>query len=395
MFESAVAKRMSLLQTESAFKMLARAKELEAAGRNIVHMEIGQPDFKTPPPIIEAAYRAMQNGYTGYSPTPGYAETREAIAGYVSRQKGRPTTRDEVIVVPGGKPIMFYTMLMLVGEGDEVVYPNPSFPIYESCIRFAGGVPVPIPLKAEDDFRMDIASLRGLLTPKTKLLILNNPSNPTGGVMQKEDILALAEILRDFPHVFILSDEIYDRLVFEGSVTSLSALPDFKDRVILLDGLSKTYAMTGWRLGYGVMHPELIAHMEMLMVNSNSCTASFTQMAAIEALTGPQGAVDEMREAFRERRNWLVGALNEIPGVSCRMPRGAFYVFPDISSFGLSSAEFAARLLDEGGVAALSGASFGKYGEGFLRFSYATDLTNIKIAVQRLHEFTRVVAKGQ
>ncbi len=389
MFKRAVADRMGLLHTESAFQILAKAKALEAQGKSVIHMEIGQPDFKTPKHIIEAAYRAMNEGFTGYSPTPGYPEARQAIAEYAAEQKGISTSMEEVVIVPGGKPVMFYAMLMLVNPGDEVLCPNPSFPIYESVIEFAGGVPVAVPLLNENDFRIDLDAFAALITEKTKMLILNNPSNPTGGVFPREDILALADILRPYPDIFILSDEIYDRLVYDGEVASIASMPGFKDRTIILDGFSKTYAMTGWRLGYGIMHPELAKHMEMLMVNSNSCSASFTQIAAIEALKGPQDAVDEMRAAFLQRRDWLVAALNAIPGVSCRMPGGAFYVFPDISSFGLTGAEFADRLLNEAGVAASSGASFGRFGEGHIRMSYATSLENCKIAVERLQKFVK------
>ncbi len=386
-----LAERMGRLHTESAFKIMARANALEAQGKSIIHMEIGQPDFKTPSHIIEAAYQAMKDGYTGYTPTPGYPQLRETIAAYAAAHKGIKTDKDEVVVVPGGKPVMFYTMLMLIDPGDEVVYPNPSFPIYESCIKFTGGVPVPYPLTAENDFRIDIEGFKKLITPKTKLVMLNNPSNPTGGVFEKEDILAIADILRDRPDIYILSDEIYDRLVFDGSVFSIAALPEFKDRTIILDGFSKTYAMTGWRLGYGIMNHGLAEQMELLMANSNSCAAAFTQMAAIAALTGPQDAVDEMRAAFKERRDYLIDALNAIPGVQCCLPKGAFYAFPNIASFGLSCDEFAARLMEEGGVAAAAGTGFGAYGEGYIRLSYATSLDNIKIAVDRIDKFTKTL----
>jgi len=391
MFENAVAQRMNLLHTESAFAILAKARALEAQGRTIIHMEIGQPDFKTPQNIIDAACHAMNNGYTGYSPAPGFPEARQAIADYAARHKSIKTAKEEVVIVPGGKPVMFYTMQMLINPGDEVVYPNPSFPIYESCIRFAGGVPVPLRLSAENDFRLNLEEFKKLITPKTKLVIINSPSNPTGGVFTREDVTAIAEVLKARPDIFIMSDEIYDRLIFEGEVCSIASLPGFKDRTIILDGFSKTYSMTGWRLGYGIMHPELAKHMEMLMVNSNSCTASFSQMAAIEALGGPQDAVDEMRAAFIERRNYLVAALNEIDGVKCCMPQGAFYVFPDISSFGLPDAEFADRLLNEAGVAAAWGTAFGKFGEGYIRFSYANSMDNIKEAVERLAKFTKTL----
>ena len=388
MFEGAMASRMGLLHTESAFQILAKAKALEAEGRSIVHMEIGQPDFKTPANIIDAACNAIRGGHTGYTPTPGYPEVREAVAAYAEKYKGIKTSAKEIVMVPGGKPVMFYTMLMLVEPGDEVIYPNPSFPIYESCIRFAGGVPVPVPLKAENDFRFDIDVFRSLITPKTKLVILNNPSNPTGGVMGPDDIRKIADILKDYPDIFVMSDEIYDRLVFDGEVLSIATLPGMKDRTIILDGFSKTYSMTGWRLGYGILHPELAAHMEMLMVNSNSCSAAFTQMAGLEALTGPQDPVDEMRAEFKRRRDYLVEALNKIPGISCRLPGGAFYAFPDISSFGLKSDEYADRLLIEGGVAAASGTAFGVFGEGHIRLSYATSLDNIKTAIERIADFS-------
>jgi len=390
-FENAAAQRMSLLQTESAFQILAKAQALEAQGRHIVHMEIGQPDFKTPQNIIEAAYRAMNEGYTGYTPTPGLPAARQAIADYAAGHKNIVTSRDEVVIVPGGKPVMFYTMLMLVNPGDEVVYPNPSFPIYESCINFAGGVPIPLRLTAENDFRLDIDEFKGLITPKTKLVIINSPSNPTGGVFTREDVLAIADILKDRPDIFILSDEIYDRLIFEGGAFSIASLPGFKDRTIILDGFSKTYAMTGWRLGYGIMHEELAAHMTMLMVNSNSCAAAFSQMAAIEALTGPQDAVDTMRAAFMARRDYLVEALNAIDGIRCCLPKGAFYAFPDISSFGISGYEFATRLLDEAGVAAAWGTAFGAFGEGYLRLSYATSIENIKLALERIEQFAKTL----
>ena len=391
MFNESVAQRMSRMHGEAAFVVLARANQLEAEGKHIIHMEIGQPDFNTPANIVDAGCAALKAGYTGYTPTCGYPELRQVIADYAKRHKGVDASADGVVVVPGGKPVMFYTINMLVNPGDEVIYPNPSYPIYESCIKMAQGVPVPMPLTKDNNFRIDIEGFKKLVTPKTKLVILNNPSNPTGGVFEKEDILAIADVLRDRPDIFIMSDEIYDRLVFEGKVVSIAALPEFKDRTIILDGFSKTYAMTGWRLGYGIMNPELAKHMDMFMVNTNSCAAAFTQRAAIEALTGPQDAVDEMRQAFKERRDWLVKALNEIPGIQCCMPGGAFYAFPDISSFGLSSEEFASRLLEEGGVASSAGTAFGKYGEGYIRLSYANSLDNIKIAVDRIANFVKTL----
>ena len=382
---------MSLLDTESAFKILARARALEAEGRSIIHMEIGQPDFPTPGNIMDAACSAMRGGHTGYTPTPGYPEVRQTIADYVEKYKGVKSSKEEVIITPGGKPVIFFTMQMLVDDGDEVVYPNPSFPIYESCIKFSGGVPVPIPLRADKGFAMDIDMLKRSVNEKTKLVLLNNPGNPAGGVSPREDILAIAELLQKFPRVMVLSDEIYDRLVYDGGVTSIATAPGMKDRVIILDGLSKTYAMTGWRLGYGIMHPELATQMELLMVNSFSCTSAFSQIAIIEALNGPQDAADVIRNAFRERRDYLVAGLNAIDGINCPMPGGAFYVFPDISGFGVHCDEFADRLMNEGGVAAASGTAFGKFGEGHIRFSYATSLDNIKIAVERIAAFVKTL----
>ena len=383
-----IAERVERLQGESAFAILSKANELEAKGMNVIHLEIGQPDFKTPENIINAAKKAMSDGYTGYGPTLGYNELREAVADYVKEYKNIDATKDNVVIVPGGKPTMFFTMLTLVEPGDEVIYPNPGFPIYESCIKFARGIPVPMPLTADNDFRPDVEKLKSLITPKTKLIIINNPGNPTGGIFEKEDILAIADILKDRPDIFVLSDEIYDRLMYDGETISIASIPEMRDRTLVLDGFSKTYAMTGWRIGYCVANVDIIKKFEMIMVNSVSCTCSFTQMAAVEALKGPQDSVVEMKNKFKERRDWLVNALNEIDGIKCCMPRGAFYAFPDISSFGLSSKEFADRLLEEEGIALAWGTSFGEYGEGHIRISYATSLENLKEAVERLKRFT-------
>lgn len=383
-----IAERVERLQGESAFAILSKANELEANGMNVIHLEIGQPDFKTPENIIDAAKEAMSDGYTGYGPTLGYNELREAVADYVKEYKNIDATKDNVVIVPGGKPTMFFTMLTLVEPGDEVIYPNPGFPIYESCIKFARGIPVPMPLTADNDFRPDVEKLKSLITPKTKLIIINNPGNPTGGIFEKEDILAIADILKDRPDIFVLSDEIYDRLMYDGETISIASIPEMRDRTLVLDGFSKTYAMTGWRIGYCVANVDIIKKFEMIMVNSVSCTCSFTQMAAVEALKGPQDSVVEMKNKFKERRDWLVNALNEIDGIKCCMPRGAFYAFPDISSFGLSSKEFADRLLEEEGIALAWGTSFGEYGEGHIRISYATSLENLKEAVERLKRFT-------
>lgn len=390
---SYIAERVSRLNGESAFAILSKAKALEEKGIDVIHLEIGQPDFQTPSNIMEAADRAMAQGYTGYGPTLGYNELRKTVAEYAKKYKNVDADFENVAIVPGGKPTMFFTMLTLVRPGDEVIYPNPGFPIYESCIKFAEGVPVPLPITADNNFRLDIEKFKSLITPKTKLIIINSPCNPTGGVFEKEDILAMAEILKDRPDIFILSDEIYDRLVFEGKAFSIASLPEFKDRTLVLDGFSKSYAMTGWRIGYCIANKDIIKQFEMIMVNSVSCTCSFTQMAAIEALTGPQDSVDEMRAEFKKRRDWLVDALNKIEGISCKLPRGAFYAFPDISSFGLSSKEFADRLLDEEGVALAWGTSFGEYGEGHIRISYATSLDNLKEAVNRIKRFAERLNK--
>ena len=386
---SYIAERVTRLNGESAFAILSKAKALEAQGMDVIHLEIGQPDCQTPSNIMEAADRAMANGCTGYSPTLGFNELRQAVADYVKKYKNVDAGLENVAIVPGGKPTMFFTMMTLVRPGDEVIYPNPGFPIYESCIKFAEGVPVPLPITAENDFRLDIEKFKSLITPKTKLIIINSPGNPTGGVFEKEDILAMAEVLRDRPDIFILSDEIYDRLVFDGKTFSIASLPEFRDRTLVLDGFSKSYSMTGWRIGYCVANEEIIKRFELLMVNSVSCTCSFTQMGALEALTGSQDSVDRMREEFRKRRDWLVEALNNIDGIKCRLPRGAFYAFPDISSFGLTSKEFADRLLNEEGVALAWGTSFGEYGEGHIRISYATSLENLKEAVKRIRRFTQ------
>ena len=391
MYENAIASRILRLHTESAFQILAHANELEKQGRSIIHCEIGQPDFITPDNIIEAACSALKNGYTGYTPTAGYPEVRQTIAEYVQSHKQVPAKKENIVIVPGGKPIMFFVTQLLVEPGDEVIYPNPGFPIYESCIRYAGGKPVPMPLLAKNDFRPDWESFEKSITEKTKLVIINSPSNPTGGVFSSEDIQKLAEILRRHPDIYILSDEIYDRLIFEGSAFSIASLPGFQDRTIILDGFSKTYAMTGWRIGYGVMNPEFAEKVELLMVNSNSCTAAFTQMAAKEALTGPQDSVEVMRQAFKKRSEFVTEALNGIDGITCRKPMGAFYTFPDISSFGVPCKEFCTHLLDEYGVATAWGTSFGSYGEGFMRLSCATSMENLEMAVERIAAFTKTL----
>jgi aspartate/methionine/tyrosine aminotransferase len=381
--ELILSRRMARLGTETAFEVLSKAKALERTGRSIVHLEIGEPDFSTPPHIVEAAVDALRGGWTHYGPSAGLPELREAIANYVSRTRGVPVEPDEVVVVPGGKPIMFYAMLALVDEGDEVIYPNPGFPIYESMIRYAGGTPVPIPLREERDFAMDVGEMASLITPSTKLIILNSPQNPTGGVLARADIERAAAAIGD-RNILVLADEIYSRLQFEGMPFSIMSVPGMKERTILLDGFSKTYAMTGWRIGYGVMRADLAAQISRLMTNSNSCTASFTQRAALAALNGDQSAVDTMRLEFERRSRAFVAGLNRIRGFSARMPKGAFYVFANITGTGWASKPLADALLEEAGVAALSGTAFGSYGEGYLRFSVANSMENLMEALARI-----------
>ncbi len=380
-----LASRMSRLGTETAFEVLARAKALEAKGRSIVHLEIGEPDFDTPPNVVAAGVEALEKGWTHYGPAAGHPDFREAIADYVGRTRGTTVGADEVCVVPGGKPIMFYALLALVEDGDEVIYPNPGFPIYESMIRFSGAKAVACPIRESNGFALDPQDVITRLTPKTKMVILNSPANPTGGVTGREQLEEVVAALRDRPDVWILSDEIYSRLLYDGEehVSPLSD-PSVRDRIILLDGFSKTYAMTGWRLGYGVMTPPLAAMVTKLMVNSNSCTASFTQRAGLEAITGDQAAVEVMRQTFDERRKHIVKLLNDVPGFQCHLPRGAFYVFPNIRGTGLESDDLQKRILDEAGVACLAGTAFGAEGEGYLRFSYAASIETIEEGVRRV-----------
>ena len=378
-----LASRMSRLGTETAFEVLNRARALEKQGKDIVHLEIGEPDFDTPANVVDAGVNAMRKGWTHYGPAAGLPDLRQAIANYVSRTRNVPVASEEVVVVPGGKPIIFFAMLALIDEGDEVIYPNPGFPIYESMINYVGGHAVPIPLREDRDFSVDVKELASLITERTRLIILNSPHNPTGGVLTKKDVLAIADAIGD-RNIMILSDEIYSRLIFEGEDFSIMSVPGFKDRTILLDGFSKTYAMTGWRMGYGVMRADLATHVSRLMTNSNSCTASFTQVAGIEALTGDQASVDKMNAEFKRRRDAFVAGLNKIKGFSCRMPHGAFYAFPNITKTGWTSKKLADALLEEAGVACLSGTAFGAYGEGYLRFSVANSLENLNKALARI-----------
>ena len=386
--ELRLATRMERLGTETAFEVLVKAKELEAQGRDIIHLEIGEPDFDTPSNIIEAGCDALRKGFTHYGPSAGMMELREAIAQHVAETRRVNVTPDEVVVVPGGKPIIFFSILALAEDGDEIVYPNPGFPIYESMINYVGAKAVPIRLREELEFRLDVDELASLINDRTKLIILNSPQNPTGGVLTKEDIAAIARTIGD-RNIMVLSDEIYSQLIFEGEHHSIMSIDGMKERTILLDGFSKTYAMTGWRMGYGVMRADLATHISRLMTNSNSCTASFTQMAGVEALRGSQDVVDAMRAKFEKRRDVMVAGLNKIKGFSCRVPHGAFYAFPNITKTGWPSKKLADALLEDTGVAALSGTAFGDFGEGYLRFSVANSIENIEKALDRIDAWTK------
>ena len=386
--ELRLARRMERLGTETAFEVLVKAKALEAQGRDIIHLEIGEPDFDTPSNIIEAGCDALRKGFTHYGPSAGMMELREVIAQQVSETRRVNVTPDEVVVVPGGKPIIFFSILALAEDGDEIIYPNPGFPIYESMINYVGAKAVPIRLREELEFRLDVDELASLINDRTKLLILNSPQNPTGGVLTKEDIAAIARAIGD-RNIMVLSDEIYSQLIFEGEHHSIMSIDGMQERTILLDGFSKTYAMTGWRMGYGVMRPDLATHISRLMTNSNSCTASFTQVAGIEALRGSKKSVDAMRAEFEKRRDVMVAGLNKIKGFSCRVPHGAFYVFPNITKTGWPSKKLADALLEDAGVAALSGTAFGDFGEGYLRFSVANSIENIEKALDRIDAWTK------
>jgi aspartate/methionine/tyrosine aminotransferase len=377
------AERMSRLGTESAFEVLARARALERQGKEIVHLEIGEPDFDTPVHIREAAKRALDTGATHYGPSAGLPELREAIAKDVAATRNIAVTPEEVVVTPGAKPIMYFVITALVNPGDEVIYPNPGFPIYESVINFVGGVPVPIPLREESGFGFDLAVLEQKASSRTKLIIINSPQNPTGGVLEPDQLGRVAEIAKRY-RIPVLADEIYKAFLYDGEFASITRFAGMKDLVIILDGFSKSYAMTGWRLGYGVMPIPLAEHVTRLMVNSNSCTASFTQLAGIAALQGDQTPVAQMVAEFRRRRDLVVDGLNRLPGVSCRSPRGAFYVFPNVTGLRRPSAEVAEALLNEAGVAVLGGTAFGEYGEGYLRLSYANSEANLRAALQRM-----------
>ena len=386
------AERMNQLGTETAFEVLAKARALEAKGKTIVHLEIGEPDFDTPATIRAAAIRAIEEGFTHYGPSAGLPEVRESIAGYISKDRGLPVTMDQVVVTPGGKPVLTFAVLACVDPGDEVIVPNPGFPIYESAVRFAGGTVVNLPLREDRDFRFGAADIEPLLTKKTKMLILNSPHNPTGSVLAPKDLDEIAALVRG-RDIFVLSDEIYSKILYDGTHETIATRPDMAERTILLDGFSKTYAMTGWRLGYGVMNPTLAKHVARLATNVYSCATSFVQRAAPTALNGPQDDVHTMLAEFRKRREVILEGLNAIPGVRCRKPAGAFYVFPNVTALGMKSNQVQEALLEEAGVAALSGTAFGSNGEGYVRFSYANSIENIQEGLRRFEAFAQNHAK--
>lgn len=379
-----IAERMRRLGTETAFEVLAKARALEAQGKHIIHLEIGEPDFDTPANIKSAAIKAINDGFTHYGPAAGLPQARTAIASYVERTRGIEVAPDHVVITPGAKPIMFFVILACVDTGDEVIYPNPGFPIYESAIDFVGGKPVPLQIREENEFRINVDDLSKLITKKTRMLILNSPHNPTGGIMTESDVRAIAKLAIEH-NLIVLSDEIYDQIMYDGYTPfSIASVPGMQERTIILDGFSKTYAMTGWRLGYGVMPEELAKLVTKLQVNSTSCTASFSQIAAIEALTGPRSDVESMVKEFLQRRDFMVDGLNAIEGVRCLCPHGAFYVFPNITGTGKSSRDLAEIILNKAGVGCLSGTAFGTHGEGYLRFSYANSIANIRQALERI-----------
>jgi aspartate/methionine/tyrosine aminotransferase len=371
--------------TETAFEVLAKAKELERQGKKIIHFEIGEPDFNTPENVKKAGVNAINENYTHYSPTQGILGLRETVANYISKTREIKVSPDEVMITPGGKDVIFSTTLAILNEGDEAIYPNPGYPIYESAIRLAGAKPVPMPLLEENDFAFDREQFKKLVTPKTKLIIINSPGNPTGGILSLQDLEIIAEVAIK-NDIVVLSDEIYSRILYDGEFHSLASLPGMKERTVILDGFSKTYAMTGWRLGYAVANNEIIDGLKKIAVNSFSCVAAFVQLAGIEALNGPQDEPERMRKEYETRRNLIVSGLNEIPGISVKVPKGAFYVFPNIKKTGNKSKEVAEYLLNEAGVATLSGTSFGEYGEGYIRFSYATSQENIKLGLEKVKE---------
>ena len=384
--------RMARLGTESAFKVLMKAQALEAKGIDMVHLQVGEPDFDTPENICEAAAKALGEGQTHYCNSQGIVPLRAEIAKHIGKTRGISVDPANVIVTSGAKPIIFYVMLALLEEGDEAIYPNPAYPIYESMINFTGAKAVPIPLREELNFRFDIDELKSRITPRTRLIVINSPQNPTGGVLEKDDIRAIAALAQEHD-IIVLSDEIYDRIFYEETPHSIASLPGMQDRTVLVNGFSKTYAMTGWRLGYAIMPPKLVDSIVELIVNNISCTTAFVQHGGVEALTGPQDSVTRMVAEFKKRRDLIVDGLNAIPGISCHKPKGAFYVFPNVKKLGMSSKELADYLLNEAGVAALAGTDFGEYGEGYIRLSYANSQENIKKALDRIEKATAKLAR--
>ena len=382
-----IASRMNLLGTETAFEVLSRARNLEAQGKQIVHLEIGEPDFDTPSHIVDAGVQALKDGYTHYGPTPGLPQLREAISENSRKVRGLNTDPNSIVVTPGAKPIMFYVILALSEPGMEVIYPNPGFPIYESMIKFSGAKPVPMQLLEESGYHPDLNDLKSKVNDKTSLIILNSPENPCGSALSAEELNTIADIVKQHPNLYVMADEIYKDILYQGEHSSIAAIEGMQDRTIILDGFSKSYAMTGWRLGYGIMPLELVPHIVKLAVNSVSCAASFSQIAAIAALEGSQEEVLGMAQEFSERKTLIVEGLRSIKGIRCPEPEGAFYVFPNISETGLSSNDFDDRALNEAGVALLAGSAFGEFGEGYVRLSYANSKENIEIAINNLDKF--------
>ena len=383
-----LAQRMGRLGTETAFEVLAKAQRLEAQGRSVIHLEIGEPDFNTPNNIVGAGQEAIQNGFTSYNPSPGYKDLRTAIAGEISKTRAIQAKSDNVVVTPGGKPIMFFVIMALIEKGDEVLYPNPGFPIYESMIEFCGGTAVPMRLHGDKDFNIDIEEVRNQITSRTKLMIINSPNNPCGSIVGEKELEALSVLAKE-NDIFVLSDEIYIRFLYEGKHQSITKFPEMMDRTVILDGFSKTYAMTGWRIGYGLLPDNLVEPISRLVTNSVSCTASFTQKAALEAITGPQDDSANMVKEFRKRRDIVVNGLNNISVIICAVPKGAFYTFPNVECTGLSSSDFANGLLEHAGVAVLSGESFGKFGAGYVRISFANSTANLEEALSRIENFLK------
>lgn len=383
---SMIASRMGNLGTETAFEVLVKANALAAKGVDVVHLEIGEPDFETPDHIKDASKQALDDGFTHYGPAAGLPDVREKIAEHTSETRGISINPDDIVVTPGAKPIMYFTMTVLVEEGDEVIYPNPGFPIYESMINFSGGTPVPMRLYEEEGFKPDIDEVRSLANSKTKLIILNSPHNPTGGMLDKKELEAIAEIAIENDAI-VLSDEVYRDILYDGTHYSIATLPGMQERTIILDGFSKTYAMTGWRLGYGIFPSEMVPHVSRLMVNSVSCTAAFVQKGGVAAIDGPKTEPQQMVKEFEVRRDWTCDALNAIDGIRCFKPGGAFYLFPNVSNLGMTSQEFGDRVLYEAGVAVLPGTSFGQYGEGYARLSFATSLENLQKGVGKMAEW--------